>query len=109
MKGTALYRLHTAEEIVSLIGTLLAHGCLPPAIVVACKSKRGRSTGSRNRVTSGRGKQMRDAIVQPGSASIALSLDDFSAKDSTVRQIPSGKAIAQSAEPSFSLPCRALF
>jgi hypothetical protein len=109
MKGTTLYRLHTAEEIVILIGTLLAHGCPPPAIVVACKSKRCRSIGSRNRVTSGRGKQMRDAIAQPGSSSIALSLDDFSAKDSTALQIPSGKAIAQFAEPSFSLTCRALF
>jgi hypothetical protein len=46
MKGTTLYRLHTAEEIVILIGTLLAHGCPPPAIVVACKSKRCRSISS---------------------------------------------------------------
>src|SRR5712671_5240717 len=34
-KGTAFYRLRTAAETVSLVVTLLAHGCPLPAIVVA--------------------------------------------------------------------------
>ena len=34
-KGTALYRLRTAAETVTLVITLLAHGCPPHAIVVA--------------------------------------------------------------------------
>ena len=34
-KGTALYRLHTAAETVTLVVTLLAHGCPPQAIVAA--------------------------------------------------------------------------
>ena len=34
-KGTALYRLRTAAETVSLVVTLLAHGCPPQAIVAA--------------------------------------------------------------------------
>ena len=34
-KGTAFYRLRIAAETVSLVGTLLAHGCPPQAIVVA--------------------------------------------------------------------------
>jgi transposase-like protein/IS1 family transposase len=34
-KGTALYRLHTAVETVTLVVTLLAHGCPPQAIVAA--------------------------------------------------------------------------
>ena len=34
--GTALYRLRTSAEPVSLVVTLLAHGCALPAIVVAC-------------------------------------------------------------------------
>jgi transposase-like protein len=34
-KGTALYRLRTPAETVSLVVTLLAHGCPWPAIVVA--------------------------------------------------------------------------
>lgn len=34
-KGTALYRLRTATETVTLVVTLLAHGCPPQAIVVA--------------------------------------------------------------------------
>ena len=33
-KGTALYRLHTAAETVSLVVTLLAHGC-PVQVIVA--------------------------------------------------------------------------
>jgi transposase-like protein/IS1 family transposase len=35
-KGTAFYRLRTAAETVTLVVTLLAHGCPPQAIVVAC-------------------------------------------------------------------------
>jgi transposase-like protein len=35
-KGTALYRLRTASETVSLVVTLLAHGCPGQAIVAAC-------------------------------------------------------------------------
>src|SRR5215510_13712527 len=35
-KGTALYRLRTPAETVSLVVTPLAHGCLLQAIVVAC-------------------------------------------------------------------------
>ena len=35
-KGTAFYRLQTSAELVSLIVTLLAHGCPLQAIVVAC-------------------------------------------------------------------------
>jgi len=34
-KGTALYRLRTSAETVSLVVTLLAHGCPPQAIVAA--------------------------------------------------------------------------
>jgi transposase-like protein/IS1 family transposase len=34
-KGTALYRLRTATETVTLVVTLLAHGCPPHAIVAA--------------------------------------------------------------------------
>jgi len=34
-KGTVFYRLRTAAETVSLVVTLLAHGCPPQAIVVA--------------------------------------------------------------------------
>jgi transposase-like protein len=34
-KGTALYRLRTSAETVSLVITLLSHGCPPQAIVVA--------------------------------------------------------------------------
>lgn len=34
-KGTALYRLRTSAETVSLVITLLAHGCPPQAIVAA--------------------------------------------------------------------------
>src|SRR5256885_656708 len=34
-KGTAFYRLRTSAETVSLVVTLLAHGCPPQAIVVA--------------------------------------------------------------------------
>ena len=34
-KGTALYRLRTAADTVSLIVTLLAHGCPLQAIVIA--------------------------------------------------------------------------
>src|SRR5262245_54811418 len=34
-KGTAFYRLRTAAETVSLVVTLLAHGCPVPAIVAA--------------------------------------------------------------------------
>ncbi len=34
-RGTAFYRLRTAEETVTLVITLLAHGCPLPAIVVA--------------------------------------------------------------------------
>jgi len=34
-KGTGLYRLHTAAETVTLVVTLLAHGCPPQAIVAA--------------------------------------------------------------------------
>jgi transposase-like protein len=37
-KGTAFYRLRTSAETVSLVVTLLAHGCPLPAIVVACGS-----------------------------------------------------------------------
>jgi transposase-like protein len=35
-KGTALYRLRTATETVTLVVTVLAHGCPPHAIVAAC-------------------------------------------------------------------------
>ena len=34
-KGTALYRLRTTAETVTLVVTLLAHGCPPQAIVAA--------------------------------------------------------------------------
>src|SRR3989454_11189362 len=34
-KGTAFYRLRTAAETVTLVVTLLAHGCPPQAIVAA--------------------------------------------------------------------------
>ena len=34
-KGTALYRLHKSEELMTLVITLLAHGCPLTAIVVA--------------------------------------------------------------------------
>jgi transposase-like protein len=34
-KGTAFYRMHTAPEVVTLVLTLLAHGCPLPAIVRA--------------------------------------------------------------------------
>ena len=34
--GTAWYRLRTSAETVSLVVTLMAHGCPLPAIVVAC-------------------------------------------------------------------------
>jgi transposase-like protein/IS1 family transposase len=34
-KGTALYRLRTATETITLVVTLLAHGCPPQAIVAA--------------------------------------------------------------------------
>ena len=34
-KGTAFYRLHTAAETVSLVITLMAHGCPLQTIVVA--------------------------------------------------------------------------
>src|SRR2546423_2475130 len=37
-KGTAFYRLRTSAETVSLVVTLLAHGCPRQAIVVACGS-----------------------------------------------------------------------
>ena len=36
-KGTALYRLRTAADMVSLVVTLMAHGCPLQAIVVACR------------------------------------------------------------------------
>jgi transposase-like protein len=35
-QGTALYRLRTAAETVSLVVTLLAHGCPVQALVAAC-------------------------------------------------------------------------
>ena len=35
-KGTALYRLRTSAKTVTLVVTLLAHGCPLQAIVVAC-------------------------------------------------------------------------
>ena len=34
-KGTAFYRLHTAADVVTLVLTLLCHGCPPQAIVAA--------------------------------------------------------------------------
>jgi hypothetical protein len=34
-KGTPLYRLRTAVDVVTLVLTLLSHGCPPPAIVAA--------------------------------------------------------------------------
>lgn len=34
-QGTALYRLRTSAETVSVVVTLLAHGCPPQAIVAA--------------------------------------------------------------------------
>jgi transposase-like protein len=34
-KGTAFYRLHTEEAVVTLVVTLLAHGCPPQAVVAA--------------------------------------------------------------------------
>ena len=34
--GTVLYRLRTAAETMSLVVTLLAHGCPVPAMVAAC-------------------------------------------------------------------------
>ncbi len=34
-KGTPYYRLHTAETVVTVVVTLLAHGCPLPAIVAA--------------------------------------------------------------------------
>jgi len=34
-KGTAMYRLRTSAETVSVVVTLLAHGCPPQAIVAA--------------------------------------------------------------------------
>lgn len=34
--GSAFYRLRTAEETVTLVVTLLAHGCPLQAIMVAC-------------------------------------------------------------------------
>lgn len=33
--GTVFYRLHTADDLVTIVLTLLAHGCPQPAIVVA--------------------------------------------------------------------------
>ena len=35
-QGTAFYRLRTAAETVTLVVTVLAHGCPPHAIVAAC-------------------------------------------------------------------------
>ena len=34
-KGTVFYRLHSDPAVVTLVVTLLAHGCLPQAIVAA--------------------------------------------------------------------------
>jgi len=69
-KGTAFYRLRTSAETVSLVVTLLAHGCPLPAIVVAfgydertvaewwhvaaSKGQRCRSIWSSNHVTWGK-------------------------------------------------------
>ena len=76
-KGTAFYRLRTSAETVSLVVTLLAHGCPLQAIVVAfgydertvaggghvpaSKARRCRSIWSSNRATWDRCKPMRSA------------------------------------------------
>ena len=76
-KGTALYRLRTSAEMVTLVITLMAHGCPLQAIVIAfgfdertvaalgraqaSKGRQCRSIWWSNRVTSGRCKPMRSA------------------------------------------------
>ena len=74
-KGTALYRLRTSAEMVTLVITLMAHGCPLQAIVIAfgfdertvarwgaragVKGRPCRSIWWSNRVTSGRCRPMR--------------------------------------------------
>ena len=62
--GTALYRLRTAAETVTRVGTVLAHGCPPPAIVVAFGFDE-RTVASWMARGGGQGQAVQEYLVEP--------------------------------------------
>jgi transposase-like protein len=62
-KGTALYRLRTSAETVSLVVTLLAHGCPLQAIVVAFGSDE-RTVASWLARAGGQGQAVQEHVVE---------------------------------------------
>ena len=63
-KGTAFYRLRTAAETVTLVVTLLAHGCPPQAIVVAFGFDE-RTVASWMARGGGQGQAVQEYLVEP--------------------------------------------
>jgi transposase-like protein len=63
-QGTALYRLRTAAATVPRVGTLLAHGCPPPALVAAvgCDERTVRRWMARG---GGQGQAGQEHLVEP--------------------------------------------
>ncbi len=63
-KGTALYRLRTATETVTLVVTLLAHGC-PPQAIVAAFGFDERTVASWMARGGGQGQAVQEYLVEP--------------------------------------------
>ena len=63
-KGTGLYRLRTAAETGRLVVPRLAHGCPPPAIVVACGDDERTGTSWVARA-GGQGPAVQAQLVEP--------------------------------------------
>ena len=65
-KGTAFYRLRTSAETVSLVVTLMAHGCPRQAIVVAFGYDE-RTVAAWGTRAGGQGQAVQEHLVEPDS------------------------------------------
>jgi transposase-like protein/IS1 family transposase len=78
-KGTALYRLRTSAEMVSLVVTLLAHGCPLQAIVVAFGYDE-RTVASWLARAGGQGQAVQEHVVEQPRALGQVQADEIRVK-----------------------------
>ena len=78
-KGTALYRLRTSAEMVSLVVTLLAHGCPLPAMVVAFGYDE-RTVASWLARAGGQGQAVQEHVVEQPRALGQVQADEIRVK-----------------------------
>jgi transposase-like protein len=68
-KGTAFYRLHTAVDVVTLVLTLLCHGC-PPQAIVAAFGLDERTVAAWLARAGGHCQQVHEHLVQQGQVDL---------------------------------------